>query len=103
MRNYVTDNPSNLGKYVTADITWGHADSSEYFYDDLSKPDNDHALFDDVRSVAVARHSVQEDGLDRWLGPALSSTPIQNRQALREMVQRGLDELGLLHTKYGLA
>ena len=84
-------------------LAWAHADSTQYFYDDLGKPDNDHAAFDDVRSVAVARLSVQEDGLDRWLGPALSSSLVTNRLALREMIQRGLDELGLLHTRYGLA
>ncbi|MGY4646240.1 Qat anti-phage system QueC-like protein QatC [Mycobacterium sp. URHB0021] len=84
-------------------LAWAHADNTQYFYDDLGKPDNDHAAFDDVRSLAVARLSVQEDGLDRWLGPALSSPLINNRLALREMIQRGLDELGLLHTQYGLA
>jgi len=84
-------------------LAWAHADSTQYFYDDLSKPDNDHAAFDDVRSVAVARLTVKDDGLDRWLGPALSSSLITNRPALREMLRRGLDELGLLHAKYGLA
>lgn len=80
-----------------------HADSTDYFYEDLSKPDNDHAAFDDVRSVAIARLSAREDGLDRWLGPALSSSLVSNRLSLREMIQRGLDELGLLHTQYGLS
>lgn len=84
-------------------LAWPHSDFTQYFYDDLGKPDNDHAAFDDVRSVAVARLSVQEDGIDRWLGPALSSSLITNRLALREMIQRGLEELGLLHTQYGLA
>ncbi len=83
-------------------IAWPHDDSTDYVYKDLGKADDDHAAFDDVRSVAVARLTVQEDGLDRWLGPALSSPLITNRLALRHMVQRGLDELGLLHTKYHL-
>lgn len=83
-------------------IAWEHDDSTEYFYENLGKPDDDHAAFDDVRSVALARLTVQEDGLDRWLGSALSSSLIANRPALRQMLQRGLDELGLLHAKYGL-
>ncbi len=84
-------------------LAWARTDSTQYFYDDLSKPDSDHAAFDDVRSVAVARLSVNEGGLDGWLGPGLSSSLITNRSAVRDMIQRGLDELGLLHTRYGLA
>lgn len=83
-------------------IAWEHDDSTEYFYENLGRPDDDHAAFDDVRSVALARLTVQEDGLDRWLGSALSSSLIANRPALRQMLQRGLDELGRLHAKYGL-
>lgn len=82
---------------------WGQEDTTTYFYDNLGKPDPDHAAFDDVRSVAIARLTVQEDGLDRWLGPALSSPLIQNRLELRKMLQRGLDELGALHTTYGVS
>lgn len=84
-------------------MVWGRDDPMEYVYADLGRPDEHHAAFDDVRSVAMARLAVLEDGLDRWLGPTLSSPQIQNRPALRTMLQRGLDELGLLHTKYGLS
>lgn len=82
---------------------WPGDDPTPYVYEDLGKPDEDHSAFDDVRSLAFARLTVQEDGLDRWLGPALSSPLISNRAALRDMLQRGLDELGSLHTKYGLS
>ncbi|KAA0114396.1 Qat anti-phage system QueC-like protein QatC [Mycolicibacterium sp. P9-22] len=84
-------------------IASGYDDNTDYIYEDLGKSDEYHAAFDDVRSVAVARLTVKDDGLDRWLGPALSSSLITNRPALREMLRRGLDELGLLHAKYGLA
>lgn len=84
-------------------MVWGQDDPTEYVYADLGRPDEHHAAFDDVRSVAMARLAVLEDGLDRWLGPTLSSPQIQNRPALRTMLQRGLDELALLHTKYGLS
>ncbi|WP_345453580.1 Qat anti-phage system QueC-like protein QatC [Arthrobacter gyeryongensis] len=81
---------------------WQQEDSTEYVFTDLGKPNEAHAAFDDVRSVAFARLTVEEDGLDRWLGPALSSLLITNRAALRDMLQRGLDELGSLHTEFGL-
>ena len=83
-------------------IAWKDDDSTAYVYEDLGTPDEAHAAFDDVRSVAFALLSVQEDGLDRWLGPTLSSPLIANRAALREMLKRGLNELGALHAKYGL-
>ncbi|WP_136710120.1 Qat anti-phage system QueC-like protein QatC [Agromyces sp. H66] len=84
-------------------IRWGHSDPTQYVYEDLSRRDSDHAAFDDVRSVALARLTVEQDGFDRWLGSALSSSHISNRAELRDMIRRGLDELGELHTRYGQA
>ena len=84
-------------------MAWGREDPTEYVYEDLGRPDNDHAAFDDVRSVAMARLVAAQDGFDRWLGPTLSSPRITNRAALRAMLRRGLDELGLLHAAYGLS
>lgn len=84
-------------------LSWSVTDPTEYVYADLGRADDDHAAFDDVRSVAMARLVAAEEGLDRWLGPSLSSPKITNRTALRDMLQRGLDELGLLHSKYGLS
>lgn len=72
-------------------------------YENLGIPDKDHARFDDVRSVALARLVAEEKGLEYWLGPALSSPRINNRSAVRKMLLRGLDELGELHSKYGVA
>nr|WP_202800394.1 Qat anti-phage system QueC-like protein QatC [Mycolicibacterium phlei] len=83
-------------------LSWGHDDLTEYHYRDLGTPDENHSAFDDVRSVAMAMLTAREDGLDRWIGPALSSPFIADRVPLRQMLQRGLDELGLLHAKYGL-
>ncbi|MFF1831168.1 Qat anti-phage system QueC-like protein QatC [Paenarthrobacter sp. NPDC058040] len=84
-------------------VAWGRNDTTPYVFDNLGRPDEDHSAFDDVRSVAIARLTVQEDGLDRWLGPVLSSPLIKNRPELRKMLQRGLDELGVLQAKYGLS
>lgn len=84
-------------------IKWGCSDATEYVYENLGIPDKDHARFDDVRSVALARLVSEEKGLEYWLGPALSSPRINNRSAVRKMLLRGLDELGELHSKYGVA
>jgi hypothetical protein len=59
---------------------WGHDDPTEYVYADLGRPDEDHAAFDDVRSVALARLVVAEEGFDRWLGPTLSSRGSRTEQ-----------------------
>lgn len=78
-------------------------DGTKYVYEDLGRTDEDHAGFDDVRSVAIARLTTLEDGISRWLGPSLSSPRIANRQALQEMLDRGLAELSALHTHYAVS
>lgn len=81
---------------------WGHPDPTDYVYNNLAIQDEDHAAFDDVRSVAIALLTVDMDGFDHWLGPALSSPLIHNRPELRGMLQRGLGELRKVHERYGL-
>ena len=83
-------------------MAWGVPDETTYVYRPLGRADGDHAGFDDVRSVALALATVEADGLDAWLGPALSSPMIGDRSALRAMVQRGLAELRALHQAYGV-
>jgi hypothetical protein len=84
-------------------LVWGGAkDATDYVYVPLGKDDDEHARFDDVRSVAVALAAVQSDGIDVWLGHALSSPLIKNRAALKAMLERGLDELKELHIAYGV-
>jgi hypothetical protein len=79
----------------------GFDDTTEYFFDDLSKDDEDHARYDDVRSVAIARLSA-EANFDRWLGPSLSSPYINDAHSLRSMLKRGMSELADLHSAFGL-
>ncbi|MBT2495610.1 hypothetical protein J7E45_08320 [Microbacterium sp. ISL-59] len=83
-------------------LHWGTTDTTDYVFDDLGKQDPDHAAFDDVRSVTLAQLAIEEDGLDYWLGTALSSPMIRDRQALRAMIERGMAELRALQTRYGL-
>lgn len=84
-------------------LAWNVDDSTTYVYENLGTPDEDHAEFNDVRSVALALIDVEQRGLDRWLGMSLSSPRISNRQALRDMAGRGLRELGALHVQYGVS
>ena len=83
-------------------LAWDVPDETPYVYGPLGRADANHAGFDDVRAVAVALGTVGVDGLDTWLGPALSSPMIVDRSVLRAMVQRGLAELGALHEAYGV-
>ncbi|MRR53964.1 MAG: hypothetical protein EG822_05545 [Deltaproteobacteria bacterium] len=83
-------------------MTWGEQDTTGYVYQDLGRNDSDYAGFDDVRSVAMALAAVAADGLDSWLGGALSYPMIENRTTLKAMVQQGLDELKALHLAYGV-
>jgi 7-cyano-7-deazaguanine synthase in queuosine biosynthesis len=84
-------------------LFWGGvADTTGYVYEPLGKDDDDHACFDDVRSVAMALAAVKADGFDAWLGNSLGSPMIADRAALHAMVERGLVELSLLHQAYGV-
>src|ERR1035441_237260 len=80
----------------------GMTDGTKYVYKDLGRDDNDHAGFDDVRSVAMAFAEVDADGLERWLGTALSTTLLGDVAPLQAMVGRGLKELGALLKSYGV-
>ena len=81
-------------------LNWGHADATGYVFDDLGQKDEDHAAFDDVRAVAIARLTVKEDGLRYWAGTSLSWVLPDERNATEIMVKDGLAELGKLHDHY---
>ncbi|WCK68987.1 Qat anti-phage system QueC-like protein QatC [Agrobacterium tumefaciens] len=84
-------------------VAWdAKRDTTDYVYEPLGRDDEDHASFDDVRSVAIALASVKADGLDRWLGHTLSPPDIGDRNGVRGMLDRGLNELGELHRLYGV-
>jgi hypothetical protein len=79
----------------------GLEDKSDYVYENLGRQDEDHARFDDVRSVAIAI-SLAEADADRWLGTSLSSPWIFDRAAHRDMLLRGLEELKRLHNYFSI-
>jgi 7-cyano-7-deazaguanine synthase in queuosine biosynthesis len=84
-------------------LAWAQPDSTAYIYGALGKDHPDFAGFDDVRAVRMAIAEVQADGLEAWLGPALSSGLIPDKGALKGMIERGLEELAALHRVHGVA
>ena len=81
---------------------WGAPDITGYRYANLAKRDSDHALFDDVRSAAIAVADVKSDGLDRWLGASLASSLIRDPDPYRDTVRRGIEELGSFFDAVGV-
>jgi hypothetical protein len=80
----------------------GMTDDTKYVYVDLGRDDEDHAGFDDVRSVAMALAEVKSDGLETWIGTALSTTLLGDIGPLEAMVGRGLNELESLFKFHGV-
>ncbi len=68
-------------------------DQTTYVFDNLATDDSDYAGFDDVRSVLIAAAMRDDMGIGRWLGATIASSKIQNKDGLRAMADRGLDEL----------
>jgi 7-cyano-7-deazaguanine synthase in queuosine biosynthesis len=83
-------------------LAWGQPDTTTYVYDQLGQNDDHHAGFDDVRSAAVAMEEIRTSGLDSWLGSALGTPNIGDVTPLKQLVQRGMGEIGKLHAKYGV-
>jgi hypothetical protein len=50
----------------------------------------------------MALAAVKEGGFDGWLGSALSWPRLDEGAELKDMLRRGLAELGALHAKYGV-
>jgi len=80
----------------------GMKDTTTYVYSDLGRDDDAYAGFDDVRSVAMALAEVKTEGVEAWLGTALSTAQLGDVAPLQAMVGRGLDELGALLEFYGV-
>lgn len=73
---------------------WGEPDKTPYHYAKLSRDNADYARFDDVRSAAMAVAEVRANGIDRWLGASLSTTLIDDKEPYRQVVERGIAEVG---------
>ena len=77
-------------------------DDTEYVYGDLGQDDEDHAGFDDVRSVAMAILEARSDGIQELVGTTLNTAILRDVSALEAMVCRGLSELESLLKAYGV-
>lgn len=86
----------------SAFLAAGMKDGTVYKYHDLSKDDNDHARFDDVRSAAMAVGMVKIDGLAAWIGASLVSSSLGDPTPYRDTVGRGIEELGKFLKKAGV-
>ena len=62
----------------------------------------DHAGFDDVRSVAMAILEVRFCGIQDWIGTALSTAALGDVRKLEAMVCRALEELDSLLKAHGV-
>lgn len=78
----------------------GRADTTKYKYENLSVDSAQRMRFDDVRSAKMAVEQSRKIGLERWLGASLASSRISDAADLRDMIGRGLAELGALLEKY---
>lgn len=78
-------------------LAWGQPDQTKYVFYPLGQNDDRHALFDDVRSLALALITVQQEGVQRFLGASLSDPRTGHRAAMEAMVERSIDELRALH------
>ena len=74
---------------------WGVPDQTHYVYIDLSRDDERHARYDDVRSSAMAVASASVDGISAWAGPSLSTALLGDAAPYRDVLGRGLNELGV--------
>lgn len=84
-------------------LKWGFSDPTPgYKYAQLGTPDSKHRDFDDVRSAAIAIHTVKTRGLDTWIGGALNSAQIGPVVSARDVVSRGLQEVEKLLTVHGV-
>ncbi|MFO6451709.1 MULTISPECIES: Qat anti-phage system QueC-like protein QatC [unclassified Aeromicrobium] len=84
--------------FLAADI----GDATDYIFEDLGRDDEEHARFDDVRSVGYALSTIDDVGVNRWLGSSLSGVAESDRPATRDMIARAVAELGALHATLGV-
>jgi 7-cyano-7-deazaguanine synthase in queuosine biosynthesis len=73
---------------------WKVPDQTKYVYTNLGRNDDNHAKADDVRAAAMAVAQVAKDGIDGWLGAALSVPILEGQIAqLKDVASRGLNEI----------
>lgn len=83
-------------------LTWGVEDETHYVHTKLGIRNEENAGYDDVRSALIANIESKEIGVHKWLGSALSSERIKDKSDVKNMIERGLNEIGNLLNHYGV-
>lgn len=97
-----TYNRTHCGRCVpcmirkSAFLAWGPGrDTTEYVYPTLAGSDKTSGP-DDPMAAALAVLTVREKGIDRFLGASLAFAPPEERDAYRQVLQAGINELEAL-------
>ena len=72
----------------------GIPDTTNYIYTDLFKDDSNHARYAEVRAAASAIAQARAEDFDRWIKPRLNSMSLFDISSHKDVVRRGLNELG---------
>ncbi len=81
---------------------WGVKDKTPYRYRTLSRNDEQHARYDDIRAVAMAVDTIHAEGIARWAGSSLNTELIGSAGQYFGVVDRGLKELGAFLSSEGV-
>lgn len=73
---------------------WTNPDTTGYVYGDLSKNDDRHARFDDVRCAAIAAALVAADGIDALPSTNLNALRMGDLAPYKNVLTRGIKEVG---------
>jgi len=82
---------------------WGEPDTTGYVYDDLSKNDERHAGFDDVRCAAMAAAIVATDSIEALPSTNLNALSMGDLSPYRRVLTRGITEIGDFLTSAGVS
>ncbi len=81
---------------------WGEIDKTQYVYADLSKNDSQHARYDDVRCAAMAAALVDAEGLEALATTNLNALVMGDLRPYRDLLTRGIKEVGQFLTAAGV-
>jgi 7-cyano-7-deazaguanine synthase in queuosine biosynthesis len=82
--------------------SWGRKDETGYVYADLSKDDEKHARFDDVRCASMAVAQVRLEGIDSLARSNLNSVLMGDTKPYKRVLRRGIDELEQFFASIGV-
>ena len=105
---YLRFNYNHCGRCVPCQVrraafhAWDELDTTPYVFSNLGRRDTDHANFDDVRSVAMAIVEAKAEGLNSWIGAALSYPMMGEVSPYRDLIERGLSELEAFHRCFNI-